>query len=107
MGDANKQIGRRIRTLRTSRELTLGALAEMAKMSEKHLGKVERGAANPSIQCVADIADALQLPISAIVEAEHERTREELIGEIIALAPELSLKDAQIAYRLMSMLTNR
>jgi transcriptional regulator with XRE-family HTH domain len=107
VGDANKQIGRRIRALRASRRLTLEKLAEMAKMSEKHLGKVERGTANPSIQCVTDIAEALGLPVSAIVEADHERTREDLIAEIIALVPELSRKDAQIVYRLVTMLTNR
>lgn len=107
MGDANKQIGRRIRTLRMSRKLTLEKLAEMAKMSEKHLGKVERGTANPSIQCITAIAEALQLPISTIVEADHERSREELTDEIIALVPELSDKDAQVVYRLVTMLTNR
>lgn len=107
MGDANKQIGRRIRALRQSQNLTLGTLAEMAKMSEKHLGKVERGTANPSIQCVTDIAGALQLPVSTIVEADHERTKEELVDEIIALVPNLPLKDAQIVYRLVTMLSNR
>lgn len=107
MGDANKQVGRRIRALRVAQKLTLGKLAEMATISEKHLGKVERGTANPSIQCIADIAEALRLPVSAIVEADHERSKDELIAEIIALAPELSGKDAQIVYRLVAMLTNR
>jgi transcriptional regulator with XRE-family HTH domain len=107
MGDVNKQIGRRIRSLRASRKLTLGKLAEMAKMSEKHLGKVERGTANPSIQCLTDIAEALQLPASAIVEADHERPEGELAAEIIALVPDLSPKNMQIVYRLVTMLADR
>lgn len=107
MGDANKQVGRRIRALRVSQDLTLGKLAEMAKMSEKHLGKVERGTANPSIQCVADIAEALQIPVSSIVEADHERDTKELVAEIVALVPKLSDKDAQIVYRLVTLLINR
>ena len=106
MDKINAHIGRRIRSLRTGRNLTLDKLSELAKITTKHLGKVERGEVNPSIQCLMSIATALELPVSSILDAGHEQTREELINEIVSLSPKLSLKDAQIVYRLVAMLTN-
>lgn len=106
MKKVNAQVGRRIRSLRTGQNLTLEELSERAKITSKHLGKVERGEVNPSIQCLMNIAAALDLPVSTILDAEHEQTREELVNEIVSLAPQLSLKDAQIVFRLVAMLTN-
>lgn len=107
MGEVNTQVGKRIRALRMGHELTLDKLAELAKISSKHLGKIERGTANPSIQCITDIATALRLPVRSILEADHEQSRETLINEVLALVPELSDKDVKIVYRLVAMLANR
>ena len=99
------RLGRRIRALREKRELSQAQLAERAGLSSKYLGEIERGEGNISMELLTKVAEGLGAPLSAIVENEHEQTHEELIGAIIRLAPELSHKDAQIAYRMIKMLT--
>lgn len=100
------RIGSRIKSLRTSRKLSQAQVAEASGVSSKYLGEVERGEANISIELIGRIAIALDVSISVIMENEHERPRQELISEIIRLAPRLNDKDAQIAYRMIKMLTD-
>jgi transcriptional regulator with XRE-family HTH domain len=107
MGDISKKLGQRIRSLRLSRELSQDTLAEKAGMSVKHLGKIERGSVNASIQCLTDIAKALDLPLRDVLETEHEQGREELLAELAARLPQLALKDMRIVYRLVSILAGR
>jgi transcriptional regulator with XRE-family HTH domain len=107
MGDISKSLGQRIRSLRVSRELSQDALAEKAGMSVKHLGKIERGSVNASIQCLTGIAEALDLPLRDVLETEHEQGREELLAELAASLPRLSLKDVRIVYRLVTILAGR
>jgi transcriptional regulator with XRE-family HTH domain len=107
MEDIRKSLGQRIHALRASRELSQDALAEKAGMSVKHLGKIERGAVNASIQCLTAIAAALNMSVRDILEVEHERSRDELLAELIADIAKLPLKDMQIVYRLVRILSGR
>ncbi|MDR2124961.1 MAG: helix-turn-helix domain-containing protein [Desulfovibrio sp.] len=107
MDKISKSLGLRIRSLRVSRELSQDALAEMAGMSVKHLGKIERGTVNASVQCLTDIAEALDLPLRDILETEHERSREELLAELADALPKLPIKDMRIVYRLVNILAGR
>ncbi|MDR0827262.1 MAG: helix-turn-helix domain-containing protein [Desulfovibrio sp.] len=104
MASINKNLGQRIRSLRMSRDLSQDSLAERAGMSMKHLGKIERGTVNASIQCLDDIAKALDMTVREILEVEHEQSREALLVELIAYLPRLSLKDMQTIYRLVRIL---
>jgi DNA-binding XRE family transcriptional regulator len=107
MDDMKKRLGQRIRSLRASRGLSQDELAEKADLSPKHLGKMERGTVNASIDCVTSIAKALGMPVRDILETEHERSREELLAELAVYLPELTLKDMQIVYRLVKSLSGR
>ena len=99
------QIGSRIKALRINSERSQAQVAEAAGISSKYLGEVERGEANISIELIAQIAQALGLPLSAVMESEHERPHQELIDEIMRMVPNLSYKDARIAYRMLKALT--
>jgi transcriptional regulator with XRE-family HTH domain len=107
MDEINVSLGRRIFSLRTARNLSQDKLAEKAGMSVKHLGKIERGAANASIKCLTEIAKALDMPVRDILEVEHEQGQEELLAELTVAIPKLSLKDMQIVYRLVKVLSER
>lgn len=98
-------VGSRIKSLRAKRRLSQANVAEAAGISPKYLGEVERGEANISIELMGRIAAVLSAPMSAILENEHMRPQEELVSEIIRLAPRLDGKDAQIVYRMVKMLT--
>lgn len=107
MGAISKQVGRRIKALRVYHQLSQEQLAEQAGISAKYLGEVERGTGNISIEKLSDIAKALDLPVNALVDADHEQQHDELVNKIIAFTPKLSPKDAQIVYRLIKMLTGQ
>ena len=60
------ELGRRIRTLRLERQLTLQAVARTARVSQSLISQVERGLASPSINTLRRIAGALDVPIAAL-----------------------------------------
>lgn len=104
--EAQKLLGRRIRSLREGHGLSQGKLAERAGLSEKYLGEVERGGGNITIELLTKLADALGVTVAAIMENDHEQTRDELVDAIIRMAPKLSEKDAQIVYRMLTLMTH-
>jgi transcriptional regulator with XRE-family HTH domain len=68
--------GKAIRELREARGLTLDALAAKASMHTTYLSRIERAHSSPTWEKVASLAEALDLPISAIataVEAQAEK----------------------------------
>lgn len=65
------QIGNTLRKIRTEKRLSIQELADRSSVSALTLGKIERGEANPSLAVIWKIANALSIPISALLkEAE-------------------------------------
>jgi XRE family aerobic/anaerobic benzoate catabolism transcriptional regulator len=56
-------LGRRVRSLRAERNLSLQALAEHSGVSRRFLVEIEAGRANPSLERLAQLARALRLPL--------------------------------------------
>lgn len=54
-----KEIGIKIRNLRTLRGITQGELARRANVDQSMVSKVENGTANPGVETIRDIATAL------------------------------------------------
>jgi transcriptional regulator with XRE-family HTH domain len=65
-------LGRRVRTLREARRLSLRQLAEGANVSESFLSQVERGVANPSVASLRRLADALGTSVGSLFEGATE-----------------------------------
>ena len=84
-------IGENIRLRRKERGLTQFELADLAHISRSYLGDVERGRYNPSVETLHQIAEVLNVPVSA------------LMGDTASLA-ELVAADAELkaAYDLIS-----
>ena len=59
-------IGSNIRAERTRVHLTQATFAEKIGISEKHLGKIERGEVNPKITTVISMMNILNIPFDAI-----------------------------------------
>ena len=102
--EASIRLGKRIRAIRTERGMTQERLANMAQLSGKFLGEVERGVSNISIDRLSKVAEVLGVELRDFLENEHERSRTELIHEITRMAPKLSDKDAKVVYRLVKIL---
>lgn len=74
--DATPAVGANLRRLRTKRNLSLEALAQLSGVSRAMLGQIELEQSTPTINVLWKIARALGVPFSALIAAEPAgRTR--------------------------------
>ena len=64
----NKQLGYRIRYLRTQKNLSIEALALEAEINRNYLGDLERGTRNPTLIILNKIAKALDTDLPTLFE---------------------------------------
>ena len=64
----NKQLGYRIRYLRTQKGLSIEALALEADINRNYLGDLGRGVRNPTLLILNKIAKALEVDLSVLFE---------------------------------------
>jgi len=111
MENLNKNLGNRIKTLRKIKGWTQENLAEQAKVSIQHVGEIERGDGNPTLQSLDRLSQGLGITASQLLavegpEQEAEGLREQifdavktmsetelrLLMRIIELAQDMSLR---------------
>jgi transcriptional regulator with XRE-family HTH domain len=63
-------VGKRIKTLRMQRNMSLRALAERIPLSISFLSDIENGRGNPSINRLEEIASALDTTTAYLIEGE-------------------------------------
>lgn len=68
-------LGRRVRSLRESRGLSLKALAREAGVSESFVSQIERGVANPSVASLRRLAEALDASVGALFQGPDTQGR--------------------------------
>jgi len=61
-------VGQRIRELRTKKELSLRALAELSGLSTNAISLIERGDNSPTVSSLHSLANALEVPVTAFFE---------------------------------------
>ncbi|MEM6595890.1 MAG: cupin domain-containing protein [Pseudomonadota bacterium] len=61
MSQSLLSVGSEIRQLRKARQMTLKALSQVSSVSLSHLSAIERGAAQPSIDALGHVAEALSV----------------------------------------------
>jgi XRE family aerobic/anaerobic benzoate catabolism transcriptional regulator len=76
-------IGRELRRHRAKRGMTRRQLAHASETSERYLAQIESGAGNPSVSVLRAIAQALDLPASALLPETGARTA--ALGAILDL----------------------
>ena len=85
-------IGREVRTNRAKRGMTRRQLAQASATSERYLAQIESGAGNPSVSVLRAIAQALDLPASALLPESGVRTAARgAILDLLAQVPESEL----------------
>jgi transcriptional regulator with XRE-family HTH domain len=65
--DIQKQLGANVRQLRRKRKLTQDVFAEQSGLHRAHVGEIERGESNVTIQTLKIIADTLGVRIVDLV----------------------------------------
>ena len=83
MSNVHGQLGNRIRKLREDIRLTQADLAAAADISLKHLGELERGRGNPSLNSLDQIASVLEISLADLFSfSEEEQSDHDLREEI-------------------------
>jgi len=67
-----EDLGQAVRRLRRARHRSIENLAFAAGMHPTYLSGIERGIRNPSWTKLCDLAEALAMPLSRIVQAAEE-----------------------------------
>ena len=68
----NKQLGYRVRYLRTQKGMSIEALALEAEINRNYLGDLERGVRNPTLIILNKIAKALEVDLVVLFEGIKE-----------------------------------
>ena len=97
--------GARLRSLRDARGLTQQRLGELADVSYKYLGAIERGEENPSLKVISRLAGALGVELRDLFEFEHEETSAATLRKKLnGLLKEAEVADLQQAVKLVRAL---
>lgn len=98
-GDS-EQVGRNIRTQRQRAGLSLGQLSQATGISKAHLVRLETKPANPSLELLRRIAEALDVTIADLVGGPklvyRSATDEEVPASLKAFADSAHLKDDEV-----------
>ncbi len=85
-------IGRELRQHRAKRGMTRRQLAQASETSERYLAQIESGVGNPSVSVLRAIAQALDVPASALLpEAKRHPAALGAILDLLAQMPESEL----------------
>jgi XRE family transcriptional regulator, regulator of sulfur utilization len=66
--DVQKRVGANIRALRLKRKMTQDVFAERAGLHRAHVGEIERGESNVTIQTLKLVADTLKVRVVDLVK---------------------------------------
>ena len=93
MEDIKKLVGDRIRALRKERGYSQERLADKAELHYTHIGSIERGEKNWSIETLVKVANGLNVEVSDLFQfpmkaAEAKKIKKSLIEEINLASPE-------------------
>lgn len=90
MNNTKKLVGARIKNLRESRKLTQEALAERMDINTVYLSNIERGMANPTLDMLIRISEALEVEMWEIFDFGQEVSPKELRDALKKVANEIS-----------------
>ncbi len=96
-------LGENIRKIRSEKKISLKTLAGMTGLTPSFLSQVERDLADPSINSLRKVADALNVPIFALLVAENEPSPVVRKNE----RKTLRLPNSQMSYELLTPDLNR
>jgi transcriptional regulator with XRE-family HTH domain len=67
MSPTSRQLGARIRTLRTAQAMSQAALAQRARLTRVYINRLEAGHQDPSLSTITALARALGVTVSRLI----------------------------------------
>lgn len=86
-------LGKRVRQLRNSREMTRKTVSQQAEVSERHLAQLEAGEGNVSIVLLRRIAAALRVSLADLFAVQSEAAEKQMISRFLNRLPSHRLED--------------
>ena len=77
MTNIRVRFGHALRACRARQRLTQEQLAERSGLSQKFIGEIERGVANPTIETVAQLASALAMEVGDLLRSIDASTSDD------------------------------
>lgn len=71
MNKSNK-FGKKLKTIRTQRHLSQEELAFQCNMQASHIGQIERGQKNPTLETLEKISKGLDIPLTELLNFSSE-----------------------------------
>ena len=107
MNDMKRNIGSRIKHLRTARGFTQATLAEAVGVSTEAISNIERGVNFPSFENLIKIAEILKCALVDIFDGVEKKTfsRAAVEGKILAAVKSLPNDKLDLAMKLISVLS--
>jgi XRE family transcriptional regulator, aerobic/anaerobic benzoate catabolism transcriptional regulator len=97
--DLLASIGRRVREARERRGMARRALSQNSCVSERYLAHLEAGEANVSVLLLRNVARALDIPLTELIDAQESSVEQRLIRRFLDHLPEPQLEE--VVFRLM------
>lgn len=94
--------GKRIKALRTSKKISMSALARQIGISKSLISQVERGEVLPSLTTLDKLATALNVPISKLFNIEVDMSDEENILVRESKRKIVTIPGSQNSYHILS-----
>ena len=73
--DIRKQVGRNVRRIRRERNWSQEELAFESGLHRTYISGIERGARNPTLLVLRQLADALSVPPAVLLQTKKGRTQ--------------------------------
>lgn len=96
-------VGERIRSVRTAKKLSQQTLAEKAGISYKHIGEVERGQVNVSLETLHKMAEAMEVEVCTLLLDLCEKRQSEEHTRAMTLLGMLDEKGTALACDLLEV----
>lgn len=93
------RLGRRLRKLRHSAGYTQDKTAELAEISGKYLGEIERGEVQVSAQVLEKLAAVFHLSLAELVQVNNSVSAHDLKAQLLALVQNASDDELRLMYR--------
>ncbi len=109
MENIQKQLGIRLRTFRIIRQYSIEELADKAGLNAAHLGKIERGERNFTIQSLDKVVTALEISYTDLFSFEKEIAPVEnpIILKTVSYLTEMTAKEQEHIYKTVQMFSKK
>jgi len=101
MKPIRKLLGERIREFRKAKGYTQEQLAELVGVEPRHISRIEGGYNSPSIERLAKISGALEVPIKELFDYMHLNDSEDRLKDIETTIGGMSEEYQKIVYKIV------